>query len=147
VALREALVGALASVPHYRKNLAESLLRFGQARQAEGDSVGAAADWRRAVALFQNFSALDGEYIVYFAGCHASLSSLAGLAGTSVAGSEREAHADRAMALLRQAVGMGYRNPGTYRTETALDPLRGREEFVLLLFDLAFPQDSFVRGR
>ena len=28
------------------------------------------------------------------------------------------------MAVLRQAVAMGYRNPVAYRTESALDPLR-----------------------
>ena len=116
MALREALVRADANVPQYRKNLAESLLRFGQARQAAGDLVGASADWKRAVAFFKTVSDLDGEYIYYYAGCHALLSSIAGLAGTGVAAVERETHAKRAMALLHHAAGMGYRNAGAYRT-------------------------------
>ena len=145
VVLREALVRAEANVPEYRKNLAESLLRFGQARQAAGDIAGASADWKRAVALLKSVSALDGEYVYYYAGCHALLSSIAGLTGTGVVVGERETHAERAMALLHQAAGMGYRNAGAYRTETALDPLRSREDFRLLMLDLAFPKDPLVR--
>ncbi len=147
VALREALVSADPNIPQYRKNLAESFLRFGQVRKAVGDLVGASADWGRAIALFKSVSPLDGEYILYHACCHASLSTLAGLAGTRVPGGEGEAHADQAMALLRQAAAIGYRHPGTYRNETALDPLRRRDDFLLLLLDLDFPTDSFARGR
>ncbi len=51
------------------------------------------------------------------------------------------------MELLQQAAGLGYRNPATYRSETALDSLRGRQDFSLLMLDLAFPKDSFARGR
>ena len=51
------------------------------------------------------------------------------------------------MALLRRAAGMGYCAPATYRTETALDPLRSRADFQRLLLDLAFPKDAFARGR
>ena len=146
VALREALISANANVPHYRKNLAESLLRFGQAHQAAGDFVGASADWKRAVALLKTVEALDGEYIFYYAGCHASLATMAGLAGTGVAGRERDAHSDQAMALLHQAAAMGYRNPGVYRTETAVDAIRGRDDFRLLLLDISFPRDPFVNS-
>ena len=45
----------------------------------------------------------------------------------ALGGSEAEA----AMALLRQAVAMGFRNPGAIRIESALDPLRGRDDFRL----------------
>ena len=40
---------------------------------------------------------------------------------------------------------MGYRDPVAYRTETALDSLRGREDFRLLLLDLAFPVEALAR--
>ena len=40
---------------------------------------------------------------------------------------------------------MGYRNPAQYRYEPALAPLRGRDDFRLLLLDLAFPADPFAR--
>jgi hypothetical protein len=53
--------------------------------------------------------------------------------------------ADAAMALSYKAVGVGYRNPDAYRTEDALDPLRDRPDFRLLMMDLAFPAEAFAR--
>jgi len=43
------------------------------------------------------------------------------------------------MALLTKAAGTGYRNAASFRTNTALDPLRNRPDFQLLMMDLAFP--------
>jgi hypothetical protein len=48
------------------------------------------------------------------------------------------------MTLLHKAVAMRYRSPDAYRTEDALDPLRGRADFRLLMMDLAFPVDPFA---
>jgi hypothetical protein len=45
-------------------------------------------------------------------------------------------YADRALAALRQAVTDGYRDSAQVRKETALDPLRGRDDFKKLLADL-----------
>jgi hypothetical protein len=42
---------------------------------------------------------------------------------------------------------MGYCNAGAFRTEDALDPLRDREDFRLLLMDLAFPAEPFAAAR
>jgi len=49
-----------------------------------------------------------------------------------------------AMALLDKAVTMGYRDPGAYRTESALDPLRNRPDFQLLMMDLVLPARPFA---
>ena len=57
------------------------------------------------------------------------------------------ADADKSMALLVRAVGEGESYPGRLRTEPALDPLRGRADFRLLLMDLAMPADPFEKGR
>ena len=51
------------------------------------------------------------------------------------------------MALLKKAVGRGYRQFAKYASETALDGLRGRVDFQLLLLDLSFPQYPFALGR
>ena len=54
------------------------------------------------------------------------------------------------MALLHKAVAMGYRSPDAFRTEDALDPLRDRADFRLLMMDLAMPAEPFAavaRGR
>ena len=42
---------------------------------------------------------------------------------------------------------MGYRSPDAYRSESAFDPLRDRDDFRPFMFDLAFPKDPFARGR
>src|SRR5262249_62021230 len=81
-----------------------------------------------------------------FASSHAALSALAGRGGSGVSAAEAVSEADAAMALLRKAVEMGYRSPDAYRTEDALDPLRDRDDFRLLLMDLAMPADPFARG-
>ena len=70
----------------------------------------------------------------------AALAGLAGRDGSDVSSAE----ADVAMAMLREALGMGYRNLDAFRTEDALDPLRGRDDFQGLLNDLAFPIDPFA---
>ena len=51
------------------------------------------------------------------------------------------------MTLLHKAVSMGYRNSDAYRAEDALDPLRGHEDFRLLMMDLAFPAKPFAKIR
>ena len=42
---------------------------------------------------------------------------------------------------------MGQRSLGAFRTEDALDPLRGRDDFRLLMMDLAMPADPFATAR
>ena len=58
---------------------------------------------------------------------------------------EASSEADTARALLHEAVGTGHRDRDAYRTEDALDPLRDRPYFQLLMMDLAFPAEPFVR--
>ena len=54
-----------------------------------------------------------------------------------------ETEATAAIRSLREAVRSGYRDANQYRTETALDPLRDRPDFRLLMMDLTFPKDAF----
>jgi hypothetical protein len=46
--------------------------------------------------------------------------------------------------MVNRAAAAGYRNPAAYRTESALDPLRDRDDFRLLMLDLAMPADPFA---
>ena len=50
------------------------------------------------------------------------------------------------MAFLQKALSTGYRDLAEFRTETALDPLRDRPDFRLLILDAAFPAEPFARG-
>jgi hypothetical protein len=52
--------------------------------------------------------------------------------------------ADKAMTLLHKAVAQGYRNTDAMARESALDPLRPRPDFRLLMLDLPFPADPFA---
>ncbi len=143
----EMLMSAQPNAQASRLTLAKALLRLGQACQAEADFAAAAADWRRAIALLDAVSVPVGELVFVNAGCHASVASLAARAESVVSSSERDAEIDAAIALLRQAVSLGYRNPESYRTEDALGPLRGRDEFRLLMMDLAMPADPLAGER
>ena len=49
------------------------------------------------------------------------------------------------MRLLREAVRSGYRDANQYRIEKALDPLRDRSDFQLLIMDLAMPAAASSR--
>ena len=42
---------------------------------------------------------------------------------------------------------MGYRNGAGFRTADALDPLRGRDDFRLLMMDLEMPANPFAAGQ
>ena len=76
----------------------------------------------------------------------AALAGLAGREGSDVSAAEAASEAETAMALLHKAIAMGYRSLDAFRTEDALDPLRGRDDFQLLMMDLAMPADPFARS-
>ena len=78
------------------------------------------------------------------AGNHAALAGLASRAGSGVSAGEAEAEAEKAMTLLRRAVALGYRS-AAFRNEDALDPLRSRDDFRLMMMDLAMPAEVFTR--
>ena len=119
--------------------------RRGLARRDLGDPAGSAADVRRALELFDGLAYRQGEHWFETACCHATLAGLAGLDGAGVSAAEGEGEAARAMGLLRKAIDMSYRGGAAYRTEDALDPLRDREDFKLLMMDLAMPADPSAR--
>jgi serine/threonine-protein kinase len=148
VAIREALIKLANEAPGYRRGLAGScLLNRGLARRALGDPAGAAADVQRATALYDTLPSRTGEEWFLSACAHAALAGLAGQAGARVAAAEGEEQAARAMDSLHKAVAMGYRSPESYRTEDALDPLRDRPDFRLLMMDPVMPDNPFAGAR
>ena len=143
VTIREAQVEADPKKRGDRGALAESYLNRGLARRALGDIAGAAADVRRALELRGRPSGANWE--CFSTACYlAALSGLAGRAGSGVSAAEGVTAAEAAMALLRKAIEMGYRDVNSLHTEDALDPLRGREDFRLLMMDLEFPPEPFA---
>jgi tetratricopeptide (TPR) repeat protein len=136
IAIRERLVQDHPKVVLYRSHLAWSLRGCGLARLGLGDLAGASAITRRALALWDGLPSRSGSDWFLTACCHATLAGLAGRDGAGVSAAEREAESDQAMALLRKAVGIGYRDASGFRTESALDTLREREDFKKLLEEL-----------
>ncbi len=147
MALRDALVKDHPAVPGYQRGLGESLLRSGQARRDQGDVAGAAADWKRADGLLEGAGPLNLEFTIIHACCHASLFWAAGQPASDVPAREAGTEADRAIALLQHAVDLGCRDLSTYHNETALDPLRGRDDFRTLMLNIAFPAKPFAAVR
>jgi hypothetical protein len=98
------------------------------------------------VTLFEGLSSRRGVEWFETAGAHATLSAMAGREGSGVPAEEATLQADRAIADLCRAVAMGYRDRAEYRREPALDPLRGRPDFRLLMMDLDFPAQPFARA-
>jgi serine/threonine-protein kinase len=146
-AVRETLVEAHPQVPRYRAQLGETFLRLGLVRLDMKNLAGAAAAWKSGCARYDRVKSLGGEQRFFMSCCHAGLAGLAGRPGSGVSAAEGAEGAEKAMAALRQAASMGYRNPDAYRTEDALDPLRGRPDFQLLIMDLAMPADPFAPAR
>jgi hypothetical protein len=131
----------------HRYVLACSILRRGLIMRDRADDTGAAADARRALEL------CDGPpprlVLEFFeaACCHATLAGLAGRAGSEVPAAEREEEAARAMESLRRAIALGYRNVHALQLEPALDPLRSRADFQLMMMDVEMPDEAFAPGR
>jgi serine/threonine protein kinase/tetratricopeptide (TPR) repeat protein len=135
ITLFERLVAENPTRTDFRIGLAWSLRRRGLARRGSGDPAGAAADARRALALYQGLPSRAAEESFDEGCCHALLGGLAGRDGAGVSAGQGEAETAQAMAVLRKAVGMGYRDP-RFQTDSTLDPLRQREDFRKLLAEV-----------
>jgi tetratricopeptide (TPR) repeat protein len=143
LATNEALLQADAKTVYHFASLAESLMRMGQVRRAEGDLKGAALDWHRAAAMYAA-RATGSEARVYEACCRSGLAGLAGVSGSGVSVVQGAAETESAIANLRDAIALGMRDLAWLRTDPLLDPLRARPDFQSLLMDLAMPADPFA---
>jgi hypothetical protein len=117
------------------------------ARRDPGDLAGVAADTRKAIVLWDGRPSRDGEDWFVTACPHDALAGLTGRDGSGVSAGEGITEANAAIALLYKAVDLGYHNSDALRTEGALDPPRGRDDFRLLLMDVAMPADPFAALR
>jgi hypothetical protein len=131
----------------YRLRLAWALLGRALACRDSGDHAGAVDDAHRALKMLNGLPSRDAGVWLGMAACHATLAGLAGRAGSGVSAADASSEADTAMIQLWKAVGMGFRTVEAFRTSDALDPLRDRPDFGLLMMDLDFPADPFVRGQ
>ncbi len=145
IALREPLIEANPTDMTQRYWMVCSIRRRGLTLSDLGDPAGAAADARRALGLCDGLPR-SARNVFETACCHAALTGLTGRALAGVSASEGKNEASRAIQGLGRAVAMGYRNANELRTESALDPRRSRDDFRLLILNLAFPAEPFARG-
>ncbi len=145
IAIRATVIKEYPEIVSYRSRMGECWLRSGQVRLAAGDVPGAVADWHRALLAYGNLRRRSGEIAMFEAGCHAMLSSVAGVSGSGVTASEGPSEAEEAMAVLRRTVGDGY-HARELKNESCLDSLRARPDFQLVMLDVAFPAQPFARG-
>jgi hypothetical protein len=99
---------------------------------------------RSAASLREAIPNLSIEARYNLARDHALLAAAAADLRSGLSASIAVVEADRAMAALRGAVAAGYRNLDQFRGDPDLLPLRERDDFRLLLMDLALPAEPFV---
>ncbi len=145
IAIRQLVIKEYPKIVSYRSRMGECWLRSGQVRLAAGDVAGATADWRRALLAYADLKLRASETAMFEAGCHAMLSSVAGMSGSDVRRSDGPSEAEKAMAILHKLVSGGYR-AREIRNDSCLDPLRPRPDFRLLMQDAAFPAQAFAGG-
>jgi hypothetical protein len=104
----------------------------------------ARSPWHCPVGLLEGLTARDARQWFNLACARATLAAVA-RDGPGPSTGEAPGLADRAMDDLRRAAAMGYRNPAQYRYEPALAPVRGRDDFQLLMMDLTMPAAPFAR--
>jgi serine/threonine protein kinase/tetratricopeptide (TPR) repeat protein len=147
VAIEEALVRDHAADARFQARLAAALRHRALAQRDLHDPAGAADDVRRALGLLDELQSRSGADWYETGCCHAMETRRAGRNGTAVSADEGSSEADTAMAALYKAVAMGFRGGDAFRNESALDPLRNRTDFRLLMMDLAMPAEPFAAKR
>jgi tetratricopeptide (TPR) repeat protein len=136
IALLERLFQQNPTDTSYRCFLVCAIRRRGLTLAELGDPAGAAGEARRALGLCDKPGPRSVELLVEMACCHAQLAGVAGRAGSGVSAVEEEKEARNSIEWLRRAVAVGYRNANELRIESALDPLRAREDFKTLVKEL-----------
>jgi hypothetical protein len=97
-----------------------------------------AAGCRATAGMWEKLSRTDGDFLYNAARYRAVTAAV--IRGTGLQSVQRAqeaaAEADRAMAWLKQAVAVGYKDAAHMKQDPDLDPLRGREDFQKLIAEL-----------
>jgi serine/threonine-protein kinase len=146
LAIMQKLADANPDVTHWQSKLALNLCFVGSSQQKAGRTSEGAASIRKAVAIWERLPTLTPDARYNLACSHATLAGMAADPNSGMTAAEGRAEAERAMHWLRHAVAAGYRKLDLMRKDADLDPLRSRDDFQLLMMDLAMPADPFASG-
>ncbi len=146
----EAARQLLASNPERTNSQFLVALALSVVSQAEirlGRRAEAAATLRQVIAAWESIPEQERDPDARF-NLVCALARLSGvLAGMGApAADEARATSDRAIMLLRENMSLGFRDLDMLKNDPALDPLRNRADFRLLLLDVAFPLKPFAPG-
>jgi eukaryotic-like serine/threonine-protein kinase len=142
------LVADYPDVLDYRVHLSKAHNNIGRIRMAEGRPMEALAAFQRAA---ENLESLSQRFPNdhYNLACNLALCiPLVGAGKPELTAEDRalrDTLAERAMAAFRLSVTGGYGQLRHIREDRDLDSLRKREDFQLMILDLAFPVDPFQR--
>jgi tetratricopeptide (TPR) repeat protein len=142
--IAEALVGEAHDDVHFKGQPPIALRHLALSLQRSGDLAGAVGAARRSVELFGMLPSQSAEQLFELACAHAVLSGLAGRAGSPVPAAAGRAEGHAAMDALRRALVPGNVYPDRLRTDPALDPIRDRDDFRMLMQDVGFPTWPFA---
>jgi serine/threonine-protein kinase len=147
-ALFERLLADHPDFAGYAEDLAYAELNIANAQKDLGKKAEARRALEHAAELLERGSTIPAIYNLACVKSRLSELAPSDPAGrTQGAGAGREAHAERAIAALRRAVASGFRELDLIRTDPDLDPLRARQDFQMLLLDLALPNEPFAPDR
>jgi serine/threonine-protein kinase len=123
--------------------------RIGQLHRAAGRDVEATRSFEQALSLLE--AAMEDRWTtLYQQACTQSLwCQLISLVRSELSDEERarrDRYADRAIAALRSLIDGGFRSAELIASDPDFEFVRSREDFQLLLMDLAFPAEPFARG-
>jgi eukaryotic-like serine/threonine-protein kinase len=143
IALLEKRVQEEPTNSRHRFSLSDATWRRGLTLRKLGNTAGAVTDIRRGLKLCEGLTLTHGLDWYNTACCYSALAGMAGQVGSDVSASESARAADTAMELLARSVAVGIRNLNEFQIESALDALRTRDDFKLLMMDVAFPLEPF----
>ena len=141
--LCEELVREVPSSPYFQFQAARGYGTLGKALLKAGSQGEALAILRKSVAILETSHNLNDRYNL---ACTLALASTVADPTEGQAAADRQRRdADRAVATIRRAIERGWANSTVLKTDPDFDALRSRPDFQLLMMDLAFPAEPFLR--
>jgi serine/threonine-protein kinase len=138
LALHQALALAYSGRPEFQDDLIRIHALLAETHLATGRTAEAQADLREAERVLEQLREPELRDLTSLASSYSRLSA-------AVGADERQAYADRAMAILRRAVAAGWRGADHLHSKSSFVPLRSRADFQELEMDFHFPDDPFAR--
>ncbi|MFO0891593.1 MAG: protein kinase [Isosphaeraceae bacterium] len=120
--------------------LSNSMRALGRAEEGTGDTSAALKTYERA-------SEVDRSLADRYPGCRYNQACSIALMIPIAVPDHRESLALLAIGTLRQALAAGYSNTENLWVDPDLAPLRHRDDFRVLMMDMAFPAEPFAHGR